>query len=215
MFSYFFYLTILPTFISYLIIYPFFSHFSCPRAWVLLNGTFGSKSSAGCYHFGSEQKNQTSSHQECKSRSGYLVEISNQIEHRYLSQKLQEIHSDQPTWNTWWIGLRLSDAYNNQLDETTEGSGFGHDKRNPVGDLDLEDTDNIPEDSEWNWLNSGRNLSNQTYTGWSDSSTTNNLNGNCVTTDYASSWLWKSSSCSKKHFFICEIDGIQIYIKSY
>jgi hypothetical protein len=175
-----------------------------------LNGTFGSKSSAGCYHFGSVQKNQTSSHKECKSRSGYLVEINNEIEHRYLSQKLQKIHLVQPTWNTWWIGLTtLSDA-SSSLKDIIEGSGFGNDKRNHV---DLEDKDNFPEDSEWNWLNSGTTLSNQTYTGWSD--TTNNLNGNCVTTDYASSWLWKSSPCSQKHFFICEIDGIEIHIKSY
>ena len=61
---------------------------SCPRGWFLLNGTLGSKSSAGCYHFGSVEKTQRASQEVCNARSGYLVEINNEVEHHFLSLKL-------------------------------------------------------------------------------------------------------------------------------
>ena len=166
-----------------------------------MNGTIGNKASGGCYHFGSERKTQIDSYKECQSRSGYLVEIASEIEHRYLSQKLQEIASLQRSWNKWWIGLHLKSDRISKADDNHEGSGL-------LAAMDLPENDTFPPDSDWIWKRSQIALSNQFYTGWVESST-NKLEGKCVITDHISSWMWKTASCYKKYFFICEIDAIR------
>ena len=170
----------------------------------MLNGTVGNKASAGCYHFGSVAKTQRNSYRECHSRAGYLVEITSEVEHHYLSQKLQEIHNMQKSWDKWWIGLYLKrDDSNNHVDNN-EGSGV-----NTASEImDYPERDVFPGDSNWIWKRSQLPLSNQIYTGWFDGST-NRLEGNCVLSDHMSSWMWRTSKCSQKHYFICEIDGIR------
>ena len=169
-----------------------------------MNGTIGSKASGGCYHFGSEMKTQIDSYKECQARAGYLVEITNEIEHNYLSQKLQEITSLQSSWNKWWIGLHLNSDGNSKPVDDHEGSGLNA----GTGAMDLPENDFFPSDSDWIWKRSEVALSNQIYTSWVESST-NRLEGKCVFIDHVSSWMWKTAPCHQKHFFICEIDAIR------
>lgn len=183
-------------------------NFSCPRAWFKLSGSLRNKASGGCYHFGSEEKTQMDSYRECQARSGYLVEITSEVEHHILSQKLQEISSLQKSWSTWWIGLQLNNDGSNKPLDKNEGSGINALISGINGAMDLVDNDNFPADSDWLWKRSQLPLSQQIYTGWLDSST-NRFEGNCVITDRVSSWMWRTAQCNQKHFFICEIDAIR------
>ena len=119
-------------------------------------------------------KTQIDSYKECQARAGYLVEITNEIEHNYLSQKLQEITSLQSSWNKWWIGLHLDSDGNSKPLDDQEGSGLNA----GAGAMDLPENDFFPSDSDWIWKRSGVALSNQIYTGWIESST-NRLEGKC------------------------------------
>ena len=178
-----------------------------------MNGTFGRKSFAGCYHFGSQEKTQVASQEVCKARSGYLVEINSEVEHHVLSIKLQEIYLGNFKWNTWWIGLHyvpgdISDknlTFKENLNERVEGSGSTNDATILNGDVE-ENEELFPVDSKWTWTNSGTSLANQTYIGWVENPT-NVLSRDCVVIGYLSAWFWKPANCNQRNLFICEIDG--------
>ena len=99
------------------------------------------------------------------------------------------------------FGLHLKSDRISKADDNHEGSGL-------LAAMDLPENDTFPPDSDWIWKRSQIALSNQFYTGWVESST-NKLEGKCVITDHISSWMWKTATCYKKYFFICEIDAIR------